>query len=125
MKTGILSFGAFVVTWAGLAIYFSNLPWKPLRVTLALEGAACLRRVEDLQGFYDAGVRVVSFFITARFAGNSDRGAFVEVVNEQLAGLLGQSVPPYLNAAGQERLYWSLLEQAALPGVHFFPGADG
>ena len=60
-----------------------------------------------------AGVRAVSFFVTARLAGNSDRYAYVEVVSEQLATLLGQSVPPYLNRAGQERLYWSLLDQAA------------
>ena len=31
------------------------------------------------------GVRVVSFFITARYAGQSDRTAFLEVVLEQLA----------------------------------------
>lgn len=35
-KWAWIFFLAFLVTWAGLAIYFSNLPWKPLRVVLAL-----------------------------------------------------------------------------------------
>ena len=39
------------------------------------------------------GVRVVSFFITARFAGQSDRGAFADAVLEQLADLLGGRCP--------------------------------
>jgi tetratricopeptide (TPR) repeat protein len=56
---------------------------------------------------------VVSFFITARYAGNSDRAAYVEVVNEQLAALVGRSVPPYQTPSAQERLYWSLLSEAA------------
>ena len=46
------------------------------------------------------GIRVVSFFITARFKGNSDRAAFVEVVNEQLAELLNESVPPFQTESG-------------------------
>ncbi|MET3422789.1 tetratricopeptide (TPR) repeat protein [Actinoplanes tereljensis] len=60
-----------------------------------------------------AGVQVVSFFVTARYAGNSDRAAYVEAVNEQLAALVGHTVPPYLTPAAQTRLYWSLLDRAA------------
>lgn len=41
------------------------------------------------------GVRVVSFFIAARFAGNSDRAAFVEIITEQLGDLLCETVPPF------------------------------
>ncbi|HEX7460915.1 MAG TPA: hypothetical protein VF317_01920, partial [Dermatophilaceae bacterium] len=45
-----------------------------------------------------AGVRLVSFFITARWAGQSDRVAFTEVVTEQLAELLGEPMPALTNA---------------------------
>ena len=41
-------------------------------------------------------VRFVSFFITARLAAQDTRQAFTEVVLEQLAALLGQSLPPVL-----------------------------
>lgn len=40
-----------------------------------------------------AGVRVVSFFVTARFAGQNDRTAFLDVVLEQLAEVAGQPMP--------------------------------
>jgi hypothetical protein len=59
------------------------------------------------------GALVVSFFISARYAQDSDRAAFVEVVNEQLAIALGQTPPRGLTPAAQERSYWSLLAQAA------------
>lgn len=42
-----------------------------------------------------ANVRVVSFFITARLAGSSDRNAFLEAVVEQLADLLDEPVPAH------------------------------
>ena len=45
-----------------------------------------------------AGVRLVSFFITARWAGQSDRVAFTEVVAEQLAELLGEPMPALTDA---------------------------
>ena len=38
-------------------------------------------------------VQIVSFFITARLAGQSDRVAFTNVVLEQLAAMLGQGRP--------------------------------
>ena len=38
------------------------------------------------------GVQVVSFFVTARLAGQDTREAFLEVVLEQLAGLTGQEL---------------------------------
>ncbi|MGH3380757.1 MAG: hypothetical protein ACRDP6_39090 [Actinoallomurus sp.] len=59
------------------------------------------------------GVRVVSFFITARWPGNNDRAAFVNVVLEQLAELAGQPVPPYLTDATREAHLLDLLEKAA------------
>ncbi|GAA4291388.1 hypothetical protein GCM10023148_55250 [Actinokineospora soli] len=59
------------------------------------------------------GVRVVSFFITARLADSDHRGAFVDVVLEQLADLLDQPLPPYLTDATRESHLRGLLDDAA------------
>jgi hypothetical protein len=59
------------------------------------------------------GVRAVSFFITARYAGNSDRAAFVEVVTEQLADILGELVPPFQTEGRRERLWFQWFADAA------------
>ncbi|MGH3843251.1 MAG: hypothetical protein ACRDS0_17665 [Pseudonocardiaceae bacterium] len=59
------------------------------------------------------GVRVVSFFITARWPGNNDRAAFVDVVLEQLAEIAGQPVPAFLTEANREAHLLGLLEKAA------------
>jgi hypothetical protein len=59
------------------------------------------------------GVRVVSFFITARFAGNSDRAAFVEIITEQLGDLLGEPVPPFQDQGRRERLWFRWFADAA------------
>ncbi len=58
-------------------------------------------------------VRVVSFFVTARFAANSDRGAFLDVVIEQLAAMLGQPVPASLTDATGTAHLLGLLDEAA------------
>ena len=58
-------------------------------------------------------VRVVSFFITARFAGQSDRTAFLEAVMSQLSELLGQSLPNALTEPSKQLWFLELLEQAA------------
>ncbi len=60
-----------------------------------------------------AGVEVVSFFVTARFAGQNDRVAFAEVILEQLAALLGQDLPPFLTEATREAHMLALLGKAA------------
>ena len=60
-----------------------------------------------------AGVRVVSFFITSRYAGNSNRAAFVEIVTEQLAELLDESVPPFQDEGRRERLWFKWFADAA------------
>ncbi|NUK32433.1 hypothetical protein HRW12_01295 [Streptomyces lunaelactis] len=57
--------------------------------------------------------RIVSFFITARLAAQSDRAAFLDVVIEQLATLLGEPVPPYLTAATHASHLWAMLDSAA------------
>ncbi|MEU0349067.1 hypothetical protein ABZ302_20040 [Streptomyces sp. NPDC006237] len=59
------------------------------------------------------GVHVVSFFVTARFAGQSDREAFIDVVMEQLAALLGKPVPSYLTGATRAAHLLALLDEAA------------
>ena len=58
-------------------------------------------------------VRVVSFFITARFAGQSDRSAFADAVLEQLADLLGEPMPAYLTEATRDAHLLDTLTRAA------------
>ncbi|WP_406375717.1 serine protease [Streptomyces sp. NBC_00647] len=61
------------------------------------------------------GVRVVSFFVTARFAGQDDRVAFADAVLEQLLALLGQSAPVLLTDTTRDaHLLTKLGEAAAL-----------
>ncbi|WP_431906710.1 hypothetical protein [Nonomuraea jabiensis] len=59
------------------------------------------------------GTRVVSFFVTARWAGHSDRTAFVEALLDQLAEVARQPVPAFLAEVHREPLLLSLLEEAA------------
>ncbi|XVU20749.1 hypothetical protein ACQPZJ_26130 [Actinoplanes sp. CA-054009] len=58
------------------------------------------------------GVRVVSFFVTARFAGHSDRSAFADVLLLQLAELLGLPVPAHVTEATREGILLDLLDRA-------------
>ncbi|MFE5028150.1 hypothetical protein ACFRAO_33780, partial [Streptomyces sp. NPDC056656] len=60
------------------------------------------------------GTRIVSFFITARLAAQNDREAFLDVVIEQLASLLGEPIPPFLTAATRAAHLWQLLDGAAV-----------
>ena len=60
------------------------------------------------------GVRVVSFFITARFAGQSDRTAFLEVMLEQLAEVARQPMPDALTESNQQAWFGQLLHDAAV-----------
>jgi len=60
-----------------------------------------------------SNVRIVSFFVTARLASQDDRGAFVEVLLEQLVELLGpQSMPMNLTDATREAHVLGLLGEA-------------
>ncbi|MEV0154048.1 hypothetical protein AB0H57_09955 [Micromonospora sp. NPDC050686] len=59
------------------------------------------------------GVRVVSFFVTARFAGSSDRGAFLDNLSVQLAELLAEPAPTGLPEAVREGYLLDLLDRAA------------
>lgn len=58
-------------------------------------------------------VRVVSFFITARFAGQADRVAFSEVLLEQLLEILGEAKPSFLTEATREAHLLGALSRAA------------
>ncbi|GAB3457840.1 P-loop domain-containing protein [Actinophytocola sediminis] len=59
------------------------------------------------------GVRIVSFFITARLAAQSDRDAFLDVVIEQLATMLDEPVPAFLTDATRAAQLLALLDTAA------------
>ncbi|MEV6040879.1 hypothetical protein AB0L65_57915 [Nonomuraea sp. NPDC052116] len=58
-------------------------------------------------------VRVVSFFITARFAGHNDRMAFVDVMLEQLAAAAAEPLPGFLTEATKEAHLLDMLDTAA------------
>jgi hypothetical protein len=58
-------------------------------------------------------VRIISFFITARLAAQDTREAFTEVLIEQLAEMLGQSLPAALTQATRDAYLLNLLSQAA------------
>lgn len=60
-----------------------------------------------------AGVRILSFFVTARYAGQNDRVAFAEVLIEQLAELLDESLPPLLTESTREAHLARMLSRAA------------
>ncbi|GLW94051.1 hypothetical protein Aglo03_48670 [Actinokineospora globicatena] len=55
----------------------------------------------------------MSFFITARLAGQNHRGAFIENVMEQLSALLGEPLPALLTDATREAHLFGMLEDAA------------
>ncbi len=69
------------------------------------------------------GVRLVSFFVTARLGGQADRTAFLDVVLDQLARLLGESVPSYLSVSNREAYFLDLLARAC-PLVLVVDGLD-
>ena len=75
----------------------------------ALLSTFVLRPPDEVAG----RVRFVSFFITARLAAQDTREEFTEVLLEQLAALLGQSLPAVLPAAIREAYLLSLMSQAA------------
>lgn len=58
-------------------------------------------------------VRVVSFFVTARLAGQSDRTAFLDSTLEQLATLLDRPLPAFLADANREAHFLGMLADAA------------
>ena len=59
------------------------------------------------------GVRIVPFFITSRWDGQSDRIGFTDAVIEQLAEILAEPLPTHLTNATRDVEFLSLLEHAA------------
>ncbi|MGW3793799.1 hypothetical protein ACWD8I_21895, partial [Micromonospora arida] len=59
------------------------------------------------------GARIVSFFVTARYAGQSDRVAFTDQVIEQLAEILDEPVPAHLTDATRDQSFLDLFRRAA------------
>jgi TPR repeat protein len=59
------------------------------------------------------GVQILSFFITARFAAQSDLSAFVEVMLEQAADALGESMHSGLTEATREAHLLEMLDRLA------------
>ncbi|MEV4058187.1 hypothetical protein AB0J55_43865 [Amycolatopsis sp. NPDC049688] len=59
------------------------------------------------------GVELVSFFVTARLAGQNDRSAFIDNVMEQLLTLLGEDRPAFLTDTTREAHLLGLLQEAA------------
>ncbi len=60
-----------------------------------------------------AGVDVVSFFVTARLAGQSDSDACTDALIEQLAALVGESPAGLLTAGARRGTMLQLLDEAA------------
>ncbi|GAA0421543.1 hypothetical protein Acor_82710 [Acrocarpospora corrugata] len=60
-----------------------------------------------------AGVDVVSFFVTSRFAGQSDSNAFIDALIRQLASLAGEPPKAPLEAGARRRHLSHLLRGAA------------
>jgi len=58
-------------------------------------------------------IRIVSFFVTARFASQDERGAFIENVFEQLATLLGEPLPTYATDSTRDAHLMGMLSDAA------------
>jgi hypothetical protein len=63
------------------------------------------------------GTWVVSFFVTARLAGQADSAAFTDSLLDQLAAVTGEQVPPLTSAAARDGLRRRLLEAAAAKAV--------
>ncbi|MEU9998281.1 hypothetical protein [Streptomyces sp. NPDC050848] len=76
-----------------------------------------------------AGVRIVPFFITARLGAQNDAVAYVDVVLEQLAELVGEGLPAHLTAATREahllRLYGEAARSCAERGERLVLLVDG
>ncbi|MEV5968746.1 hypothetical protein [Streptomyces sp. NPDC051921] len=75
------------------------------------------------------GVRIVPFFVTARWAAQSDAAAYVDVVLEQLAELAAEPLPALLTAATRQahllRLYGAAARACAGRGERLVLLVDG
>jgi len=90
-----------------------------LRVALAIEGAACLRCVEDADLFAAAGVRMVSLAWAegSKWAGGDQSGGDLTADGKALARHLDQLGIAHDVSHLSEQAFWSLLETASGPVV--------
>jgi membrane dipeptidase len=92
---------------------------NPLRVTLALEGAACVRSVADMDWFHAAGVRMVSLAWAegSQWAGGDQSGGDITPAGRALVRRLDELGVVHDVSHLSERAFWTLLEIARGPVV--------
>ena len=91
----------------------------PLRVALAIEGAACLRRIGDADPFAAAGVRMVSLTWAegSKWAGGDQSGGDLTADGKALVRHLDALDIVHDVSHLSEQAFWSLLESASGPIV--------
>ena len=95
----------------------SNPP--PLRIALAIEGAACLRTLDDLDTFHHAGIRMVSLTWAegSKWAGGDQIGGDLTDEGRALVRRLDDRGIIHDVSHLSERAFWSLLDCATGPIV--------
>jgi membrane dipeptidase len=90
-----------------------------LCVVLAIEGAACLRTLDDFQFFYDAGVRMVSLGWAegSPWSGGDRSGGDITPAGKQLIDLLDALGCIHDVSHLSDRAFWTLMDQAKGPKV--------
>jgi len=86
----------------------------PLRVLLAIEGAACLRNLRDLDFFFDAGVRMVSLAWAegSLWAGGDQSGGDVTPAGLDLIVRLDELGIVHDVSHLSERAFWTVMDKA-------------
>ncbi|MCL2640235.1 MAG: dipeptidase, partial [Phycisphaerales bacterium] len=89
----------------------------PLKVTLLLEGATPLNRIEDFDSFYHAGVRIVSLTWAEGniWAGGDRSGGGVTPLGRELITRLNQLNIIHDVSHLSERAFWTVMELAKTP----------
>ena len=92
---------------------------QPLSVSLAIEGAACIRDLDDAAAFHAAGVRMVSLAWAegSRWAGGDQSGGGISPDGRQLIGRLDELDIVHDVSHLSEEAFWSLLDAAGGPVV--------
>jgi len=92
---------------------------EALRVALLLEGAEGVRTVDDLQMFYDEGVRVVGLTWAegSRWAGGDNTGGDITADGKRLVAAIDELNMIHDVSHLSERAFWTLLDEARGPVV--------
>jgi membrane dipeptidase len=90
-----------------------------LKLTLAIEGAGCIRNLDDATAFRDAGVRIISLAWAegSRWAGGDQSGGDVTSEGRELIGHLDELQMIHDVSHLSERAFSSLLERTSGPIV--------